>query len=621
MLFYNGCRIQSARQPQIQPTMKTKKLITLLSAAFLLFSCGGDEPDNGGGNGDDGNGGVTEVVSVKSDLTVNLSTDKACYKPGEPVTFTADQVPAGTKVRYRHLNTVIEENNLTAANWTWTPPSADYKGYMVDLYRKESETTELIVGVIAVDVSSDWSYFPRYGFVADFGNNKTREVIEKEMAFLNRHHINGVQFQDWHNKHHFPLGGTRDNPDEVYKDIANRDTYTSVIKNYIEIQHRFGMKSMFYNLCFGALDDAAADGVQESWYLFKNANRTGKDSHTLPSSWKSDIYLLDPSNTAWQQYLAQRNDDVYVNFDFDGYHIDQLGNRGTLYDYEGKAVNLPRGYSSFIQSMKQTHPDKKLVMNAVSSYGSQQIAETGKVDFLYNEVWGDEGEFKNLRSILYANNIYGGEKLKTVFAAYMNYDKADRKGEFNTPGILLTDAVMFALGGSHFELGGSHMLCKEYFPNNNLTIKDDLKKALVHYYDFMTGYQNFLRDGGTDNTLTITCTNNRMTTQLWKNQENPATGKVAILPKTVNGKQIIHLINFSQATSTSWRDLKGTVAEPALISNAELQFSMPQKVNKIWVASPDLHGGASQELTFGQKDGVVTFTLPALKYWSMVVLE
>ncbi len=34
----------------------------------------------------------------------------------------------------------------------------------------------------------------------------------------------------------------------------------------------------------------------------------------------------------------------------------------------------------------------------------------------------------------------------------MNYNKADNRGEFNTPGILLTDAVMFALGGSHLEL-------------------------------------------------------------------------------------------------------------------------------------------------------------------------
>ena len=57
--------------------------------------------------------------------------------------------------------------------------------------------------------------------------------------------------------------------------------------------------------------------------------------------------------------------------------------------------------------MKQKHPDKRLVMNAVSSYGASQIAGTGKVDFLYNEVWGDEAGFKDLHTIIKANDQYG----------------------------------------------------------------------------------------------------------------------------------------------------------------------------------------------------------------------
>ena len=31
--------------------------------------------------------------------------------------------------------------------------------------------------------------------------------------------------------------------------------------------------------------------------------------------------------------------------------------------------------------------------------------------------------------------------------------------------------------------------------------------------------------------------------------------------------------------------------------------------------------GTSQELAFEQKDGAITFTLPSLKYWSMIVME
>jgi hypothetical protein len=33
------------------------------------------------------------------------------------------------------------------------------------------------------------------------------------------------------------------------------------------------------------------------------------------------------------EILNERNDDVYANFAFDGYQIDQLGRRSTLYNY------------------------------------------------------------------------------------------------------------------------------------------------------------------------------------------------------------------------------------------------------------------------------------------------
>ena len=592
-----------------------KKIIYLV-AAFLCMACSND--DNGENQQNGGaSGSVTEVTPVKSDLSIELSTDKAFYKPGETVTFTAKTaLPAGVKVRYRLLGETVGEAPLTDASWTWQAPAADFKGYMAELYRQESGM-DVIVGTIAVDVSSNPARFPRYGFVAEFGDDKTIEKTQEEMVYLNRHHINWVQFQDWHNKHHWPLGGTRTQLDETYKDIANRTVYTSSVKNYIESLRGFGMKSMFYNLCYGALKDAAADGVKEEWYLYKDASHGTKDSHNLPSGWKSNIYLVDPANVAWQKYMAERNDDIYFNFAFDGFQMDQLGKRSTLYDYSGIPVNLREGYASFIKAMKQAHPDKSLVMNAVSRYGARQIGETNQIDFFYNEMWADEADFTNLKAVLYENGVYGNQQLNTVFAAYMNYDKGDNRGEFNTPGILLTDAVMFALGGSHLELGGDHMLCKEYFPNNNLAMSEELKTAMVRYYDFLTAYQNLLRDGGTENTVAVSCTNGEMLLNVWP----PQKGKVTTYARQVGNKQVLHLLNFSQANSLSWRDTNGTMPEPALITKAALQMNLSAKVNRLWVASPDVHGGALQELPFTQENGVVSFTLPSLKYWTMIVAE
>ena len=271
--------------------------------------------------------------------------------------------------------------------------------------------------------------------------------------------------------------------------------------------------------------------------------------------------------------------------------------------------------------MKQKHPDKRLVMNAVSSYGASQIAGTGKVDFLYNEVWGDEAGFKDLHTIIKANDQYGNHALKTVFAAYMNYDKAGSStGEFNTPGVLLTDAVIFALGGSHLELG-DHMLCREYFPSTALQMNDVLKTAMIRYYDFMTAYQNLLRDKDTEAEISVSLNCTDAARNLSLNAWPPQKSAITVYAKNVNGRQVIHLLNFLNADNLSWRDLNGTMPEPRLVSDVPLKMNVSGKVNKIWVASPDFHAGASQELAFEQKDGTVTFTLPLLKYWSMLVME
>nr|AIA86336.1 CAZy families GH66 protein [uncultured Bacteroides sp.] len=91
--------------------------------------------------------------------------------------------------------------------------------------------------------------------------------------------------------------------------------------------------------------------------------------------------------------------------------------------------------------------------------------------------------------------------------------------------------------------------------------------------------------------------------------------------KTVGTKEVIHLLNFLSANSTSWRDMDGTMPEPRQVADIPLSFPVTGKVIKIWCATPDAHAGASQELAFVQKDGVVTLTLPSLKYWTMLVVE
>lgn len=545
--------------------------------------------------------------------TMEVTTDKAAYQPGDNVAFTADKTYSNAYVRYRHLGEILEEMPLSGTSWTWTPPSQDYQGYMAEIFIRNEDGSEEIVGTVGIDVSSDWAKFPRYGFLSEFGQMNDADMADI-INNLNKYHINGIQFYDWMYRQHQPLAGTPGNPMAMWNDIMNRSNYKSTVDGYIAKAHQKNMKAMFYNLAFGVLDDYDPSQITPQMFIYKDANHNVKDMHELGPPFISNIYLADPANNNWMAYLAQKNDDVYQVFDFDGYHIDQLGDRGNVYKYDGSSANLDNAYPTFISSMKAAHPDKKLVFNAVNQYGQQQMAG-GPLDFLYTEVWGPNEGFKDLTTILENNNNYGGGK-NTVLAAYINYNKANSQGIFNTPGVLLADAVIFAFGGSHLELG-EHMLAKEYFPNKNLSMTAELKASLVEYYDFMVAYQNLLRDGGTFNSPVITTGDGKLNLGSWP----PSMGKVAAVGKQVGSRQVVHLLNFTNANSLNWRDADGTQNAPATIEKAMVNVQVSSPVTKIWYASPDYKGGTAMPLEFTQTGNSVNIKVPSLKYWGMVVIE
>jgi dextranase len=556
---------------------------------------------------------VNRVTPLYSNI--GIVTDKAAYNPGDEVTFTIESttLPASAKVRYKQLNTTLQEETINGSTWKWTTPSNDYTGYMAEVFSIENGI-ETIYAAIGIDVSSNWKKFPRYGFLSEFSQLSDDE-INAVISNLNRYHINGLQFYDWHNKHHKPLPMVNETPASTWKNIINTDVYFSTVQRYISSAHNRNMKTMFYNLVYGAWENADADGVLKEWYIFKDNTHTNKDFHPLSSPFLSNIYLLDPSNASWQQYLQFQNKIVYQFLDFDGFHMDQLGDRGSRYTYDGEFLNLSQTFKPFIDAIKADEPGKDIVMNAVSQYGQQDIAVASS-DFLYTEVWSPFDSYNDLANLIKQNNTYSANTKNTVLAAYVNYDLANKKGFFNTPSVLMTNAVIFAFGGSHLELG-EHMLGKEYFPNDNLAMKDDLKKALTSYYDFLVAYQNLLRDGGSFNDVSVSSIDDKVKITKWP----VSKGNVACFGKRVANSQVIHLINFKDSKTTSWRDNTGIQVAPALIKDAQLVFTSEAAVKKMWVASPDIIGGAPRSINFAQNGNKVSFILPELKYWSMVVVE
>lgn len=553
---------------------------------------------------------ITPVFSA-----YKLTTDKAIYKPGDKVILNLEMtsLPAGVKVRYKKLNILVEEIVLNSNTWTWQAPDNDFTGYMAEVFALNNNT-ETILATVGIDVSSDWKRFPRYGFLSEFGA-VSDETIDSVIVQLNKYHINGIQFYDWQNKHHRPLPLANNAPLANWKDIGGRDIYFSTVQKYISKAHSYGMKTMFYDLVYGAWENAEADGVMREWYIYKDNTHTNLDFFALSSPFLSNLYLLDPSNTNWQNYMINEAKNIYTHLNFDGYHMDQVGNRGARYRYDGTNAMLENSFKPYVDAFVQAIPGKYNVLNAVAQYGQQGIA-TSNSDFLYSEVWSPADNYNDLVNIIKQNNALSNNEKNTVLAAYMNYDLGASKGYFNTPSVLMTNAVIFAFGGAHIELG-EHMLCREYFPNKNLSMKDDLKKAMVNYYDFAVAYQNLLRDGGTFNTITLTSVDGKNNFSVW-----PATqGKIAVFGKKTDKRQIIHLINFTNSTTQKWRDNTGIQVMPAIIKGLKAGLISDVQVKKMWIASPDIAGGTARTINFTQLDNKVSFIVPELRYWDMIVIE
>jgi conserved domain protein len=424
---------------------------------------------------------------------------------------------------------------------------------------------------------------------------------------------------------------------------------------------------MFYDLIYGVTgnmngntpetpDNLDKDGVSSDWGWIDLHEKKGGgyDLHQYQyplGSWPS-IYVMNPGNQNWVNYLAGSINKVYQNFGFDGYHIDQLGHQRDAYyvNLKSKKVNGKKVYTdgdrrntndfegyfaNFINRMKADNHNKYLVMNAASSFGGPNIVGTKNVEFGYNEMWGGDDYYWNYRKIIQDNRRNNGKNtFNTVFAAYLHC-RNGRPGELRLSSALMGEATIFALGGSRIELSGDHMLFTEYFPDDTRPMSSKLQKSIIHYYDFLTAYENYLRDNNAETTVSMTMDGKQVAAWDLSNpdpslNEHPEMQTIGPKPYMVNTYSTkkgdvttIQLLNYSNVSRDNFniRDLSETMPLPNVLNNKKIVLDDSQPVARIWVASPDRLGGAPQELDFTQSSGKVTFTLPSLEYWTMVVVE
>lgn len=580
--------------------------------------------------------GLVEAGGLEAGpLISNVNTDKARHAPGTQLTLwvdflnnTGEVVTGGVRVVITHLGDVVTNlapqslsglgvGATTTRSFTWTAPVQDYQGYLVTVSAFNAAGTVLDVFPCAIDVSSDWARFPRYGFVANYPAGLDGYHV---MWLLKNYHLNGVQFYDWQWKHHQPF-----NSASSWPDVANRTVYKATVTSLIEAAHSYNMVAMNYNLYGAAYQDYLTDGsgLALGMGIFSSARpSTGykladQMSFGLPAGWATaKLYQMNNRNPAWQNFIFGKEREVFSNFGFDGWHIDSLGTH-LAYDYGGAQFNLDDYNPQFINAAK-TALGKRMLFNTVDAVGEGQVARSANVEFVYSELWGANASFNDLDRRVETVRQAGGKAV--VFAAYLN--RGLTSGVFNEAGVRLADAAIFAAGAAHLELGdGDKMLHSEYFPASaNVLMTGSLQTALRGYYDFLVGYENLLRDGAVSAAQPVAITDLPTST-------SGAAGAVWVMPKKTLGYRVLHLVNLLNVTNSSWRDESGTCPLPATLSNLvmKMYYSGALGAGRLLWATPDSNCGNAAVLSRTEGSDAlgqfVTFTVPQLQYWDMVWLE
>ncbi len=571
-----------------------------------------------------------------------ITLDQAAYDPGEKATITVRlkpgaQIPAGGRLVLTafHLDQMVgepicrritEECAETGTDtFIWRTPDQDYQGYLARVECRDSDGAVIDRATVGVDVSGEWTKFPRYGYLTDYTKNAS---VSANVDPLKDYHINALQFYDWMYQHHQPAKYNADGSlADTWPALNHAEVSSEKLKEYIRKAKEYHMASMAYNLIYGAYDNYEQDGVSPEWALYDTPDHSSQVRHDLSGlGWGTRyIWIFNPANRAWRDYFLAVQKKALENIGFDGFHGDSIGDFGTKYDYQGNPVRITDTFAGFLNEMKKGMPDRYLAFNTVGAKGHESVNRSD-ADVIYSELWEGDG-FPDLRSVKEIIDVSrtesGGKSL--VVPAYMNYQYGQEtggyhNGVFRTPSVKLMDAAVYAAGGSRLELGdGGNMLCNEYFPNKALAMDESLQAWETALSDFIVAYENLLRDGQENCGRRIRISNYAMS-------GDGESNTIWAFAKTDGTYDVIHMINLlGTDPECGWRDTEAKQNEPMEAEYVRVRYYCGRDVEGAWLASPDRDGGASRRLDISRgsdSNGTyIDFELPSLQYWNMVYLK
>lgn len=384
------------------------------------------------------------VSASANGIIKRVYTEKARYDPGSVATIKVElenksgsAFSGSVNLDIYHLETQVYTNaspvslsngSSTTVSFTWTTPNTDFKGYFVKVAAGAS------TGATAIDVSSDWTRFPRYGYITEYPSESAAATDARVKQTIEDYHTNAFQLYDWMWRHENNIKRTNGVIDQSWTDWSGKHTmHWPTIQNLISSMHQYNAAAMPYTMTYAALHNyQSISGVSPEWAMYSDpahANQLGFDfDDNNPDTW---LWLFNPASSGWQNYIFGQYRDMIETAGFDGIHLDQMGERADPYDYDGNVIDLDNSFSGFINNLRSNldsngMSDKVLTFNnvdgAADGWAFDDVTQNANYDFTYTEIWGQASDYIDLKALIDKAKRNNGQKA-VVLAAYMNFEE------------------------------------------------------------------------------------------------------------------------------------------------------------------------------------------------------
>ena len=435
------------------------------------------------------------------------------------------------------------------------------------------------------------------------------------VEWLNKCHINMVQYYDWSYRHDHLV-----TDQEFYTDMMGKPISRKTVKDKIKKCAEHGMHSIAY----GAIYAASKPFFEKhtNWALYNSCQK--------PFVFIDVFYIMNiAKNSPWRHHLIAEYRKAITKMGFAGIHMDTYGFPKTAYSHLGEKPELIRLDQEIPSLINQTreelagaNQDPYLIFNNVGNWPVYSTA-AAKQDAVYIEVWNPYERYSHTAQLIdEARQLSGGQR-PIILAAYLEPFRKDSRERAMNAARILTAAIV-SNGAYHLLQGENQAVLTQGYYSDYTRLSEKDAAILRRCNDFMIRYLDLFYDEELRNVS--------MTHMGWDNyeyqcQSHPVStygeaNKLWLTIREKGSRKCLYFVNLCGCEDDYWNRGKDT---PIPQENIRIVVQVDSPVKGVYAASPDGEAMQAQAIQYtdfeNDKGAFIEFVLPRIEHWTVVWID